>query len=236
MAFALSSGIGLAAERTIGVFIALADNKHQGIVPVPEAIGNGDDPERNLYWGTADGLRGFFDRSKEWKLTQNNDSAGSGDILRTRTYRRTKSGTVLSARAYRGASIRKCLADFESAVQRGSYDLVVFIGHNGLMDFDLPKPVRSEKSNRRPDCIVLCCRSESYFKPRLEELGGRPVLLTKQLMYPGAFILAAVVEDWETGANLGRIRERAAAAYASNQKISQKAALGVFSDLGEPRR
>ena len=28
----------LAADRTIGVFVALADNKHQGIVPVPEAI------------------------------------------------------------------------------------------------------------------------------------------------------------------------------------------------------
>lgn len=45
----------LAADKTIGVFVALADNASQGIVPVPAAIGNGDDPERNLYWGTAGG-------------------------------------------------------------------------------------------------------------------------------------------------------------------------------------
>lgn len=30
--------------RTIHVFVALCDNEHQGIVPVPEIFGNGDDP------------------------------------------------------------------------------------------------------------------------------------------------------------------------------------------------
>src|SRR5213596_1995295 len=37
--------------RVAHVLVALADNKYQGIVPVPAAIGNGDDPVRNLYWG-----------------------------------------------------------------------------------------------------------------------------------------------------------------------------------------
>ncbi len=41
------------AVRTIHVFVALADNQNQGIVPVPAALGNGEDPERNLYWGSA---------------------------------------------------------------------------------------------------------------------------------------------------------------------------------------
>jgi hypothetical protein len=39
----------LAKEKTIGVFVALADNKHQGIARVPAAIGDGEEPERNLY-------------------------------------------------------------------------------------------------------------------------------------------------------------------------------------------
>lgn len=33
--------------RTIHVFVALADNKNQGIVPVAAILGNGDDPAHN---------------------------------------------------------------------------------------------------------------------------------------------------------------------------------------------
>jgi len=41
---------GLFCEvRTIHVFVALCDNEHQGIVPVPEIFGNGDDPANNLF-------------------------------------------------------------------------------------------------------------------------------------------------------------------------------------------
>ena len=39
--------------RLVHVFVALADNAHQGIVPVPAALGNGDDAAQNLYWGAA---------------------------------------------------------------------------------------------------------------------------------------------------------------------------------------
>jgi hypothetical protein len=40
---------------TIHVFVALADNKNQGIVPVAAILGNGEDPQHNLYWGSAYG-------------------------------------------------------------------------------------------------------------------------------------------------------------------------------------
>ena len=35
--------------RTIHVFVDLCDNEHQGVVPVPEILGNGDDPANNLF-------------------------------------------------------------------------------------------------------------------------------------------------------------------------------------------
>src|SRR5258707_2310746 len=54
--------------RTIHVFVALADNANQGIVPVPARLGNGEDAERNLYWGSAFGVKTFFSRSADWKL------------------------------------------------------------------------------------------------------------------------------------------------------------------------
>jgi len=54
--------------RTIHVFVALADNQHQGIVPVPARLGNGLDPVHNLYWGAAAGVKTFFIRSSDWTL------------------------------------------------------------------------------------------------------------------------------------------------------------------------
>lgn len=223
----------LADDRTVNVYVALADNDSQGIVPVPKAIGNGEDPENNLYWGTADGLKGCFDKSKTWKLTDKTEAGPSPDILRTRTYRHTTTNVVLYARAYRGRAIKQCIQDFESAVQTNAADLIVFIGHNGLMDFDLPALKTPDGKGRQTDCIVLCCKSDAYFKTRLRAAGGRPVLLTTQLMYPGAFILHAVADQWLKGADLTAIRDSAGAAYAKNQKLSKTAGVGVFADLRE---
>ena len=55
-----------AGIRTVHVFVALADNRSQGIVPVAAKLGNGEDPERNLYWGSAYGVKTFFARSPDW--------------------------------------------------------------------------------------------------------------------------------------------------------------------------
>src|SRR5262249_18687883 len=54
--------------RTIHVFVALADNQNQGIVPVPARLGNGLDATHNLYWGAAAGVKTFFARSPDWAL------------------------------------------------------------------------------------------------------------------------------------------------------------------------
>lgn len=217
-------------ERSVGVFVALCDNKHQGIVPVPAKIGNGDNPEENLYWGCSEGLKGHFDRSSKWKLVTKVDRP-DGDILRTRTYRHRTRKATLHALAYRGRAIQKCIADFENAVYTRKYDLVVYIGHNGLMDFNLPEPKTSEPSKKRPACIALCCKSAPYFRSRIQSMGAQPILLTTQLMYPGSFIVHDVIEEWLKGASLRAIRNCAARSYARNQKISEKTARGVFANL-----
>lgn len=224
----LSIGLIEARERSIAVFVALADNQHQGIVPVSERLGNGDDPERNLYWGAADGLKGVFDKSSDWRLVSSSNTTEE-NVLRKRVYRHSKKKAVLYAMAYKGSAIKECIRDFEKAVQSGSYDLVVFIGHNGLMDFSLPAPERRDKGAKVPSCIVLCCKSDRYFRSRIEGLGGKPILLTTQLMYPGAFILHAAVDSWLSGKGLQMIRESAGNAYAKNQKLSKRAGTGVFA-------
>ena len=219
------------ADRTIGVYVALADTKHQGIGRVPQALGNGDDPERNLYWGSAEGLKTVFDASADWKLVDRIDTAGASDVMRVRVYRNEGKGATLTARAYRGSAMKTCVQDFEAAIVNGSHDLVVFIGHNGLMDFSLLPPTKSDSQVVSPDCIVLCCLSEDLFKRRIEMAGGRPVLLTTQFMYPGSFILLAALDPWLEGKGRSAIRESAGVAYAKNQKLSRKAGLGVFAEL-----
>jgi len=57
-----------AAPMKVAVFVALCDNATQGIQPVPKAIGDGDKPETNLYWGCTEGFGGCFRTSKTWKL------------------------------------------------------------------------------------------------------------------------------------------------------------------------
>lgn len=226
--------VARAVEKNFAVFVALADNAAQGIVPVPAAIGNGEDPERNLYWGTAEGLQGVFDKSKAWRLVEKNADPEDDEVLRLRTYRHEKTGSVLTARAYRGTAMKKCIQDFEAAIQSQRHGMVVFIGHNGLMDFTLPDPVRPARQTNVTDCVVLCCKSEAYFKTRIENAGGRPVLLTTQLMYPGSFILHDVAEGWLNNESPAALRDRAGQAYAANQKISKKAATGVFARLESP--
>src|SRR5271156_5534262 len=54
--------------RVVHVFVALADNQHQGIVPVPAKLGNGDAPASNLYWGAAFGVKSYFRASSDWML------------------------------------------------------------------------------------------------------------------------------------------------------------------------
>lgn len=219
--------------RQIHVFVALCDNAFQGIVPVPAKIGNGDDPKSNLYWGCAEGFQGIFGNSAAWRLTEE-PVPPKKYILKRMVLEHVRHHAVLTADAYKGSEIKQCIRDFEAMLAARECDLAVYLGHNGLMDFQLPdvEPASVEKSI---DVVALCCKSKEYFLPRLAKLGAHPVLLTTQLMYPGAFVLRDVFETWISGGNADAIREAAAKAYAVNQKISHKAALDIFARLpGNP--
>jgi hypothetical protein len=219
----------LAESKKILVFVALCDNDSQAIVPVAKALGNGDDPEKNLYWGSGEGFKTVFDKSPHWKLSSKIDKAAD-DVLRQRTYEAKDGTATIEAKAYRGTAMKQCLQDFEAALQADTHDLVIFVGHNGLMDFDLPAAKPKEKK-RQVHAMVLCCKSEEYFAERLKAVSAKPMLLTTQLMYPGSFLVDAAVRQWLQAAAPADIRDAAASAYAENQKITKKSALGIFSRL-----
>jgi hypothetical protein len=233
--------------RSVHVFVALADNTHQKIVPVPAALGNGDDPVRNLYWGAAFGARTFFKKSREWKeiaVVENPNPY----VLERSVFLHGASGTYLIADAYRGREIKQAIYDFlraaagqkpepEEIDTHGSnanlklpskVRLAVYVGHDGLMDFALEKTFQGEGTEKR-EAIVLACASRNFFVAGLRPTGAQPILWMTGLMAPEAYTLKAAVDGWIAGESSEQVRQRAAGAYAKYQRISLMAAQRLFS-------
>lgn len=226
---------------TIHVFVALCDNKYQGIVPVPAAIGNGQDPDNNLYWGCGFGIRTYFKKSKDWQLihTEKVDSV----ILERLVFRHRTKKFYLIADAYNGKYIRQCTKDFLSGScgkQKevvevdnrlvgiaGHARLLAYIGHDGLMDFKLKESyVNTDNSTR--DLIILACYSKRYFAPKLKQAKVNPLVWTTGLMCPEAYTIHDAIASYIDGKDHETIRTRAALAYAKYQKCSEKAARGLL--------
>jgi len=106
-------------------------------------LGDGDNPETNLYWSTTPGFGEWFARRRSgWKrvLVQRASATGDGDVLAVHVYRRTvdapaswrKRGVParyeldLVVHAWRGSAIDRALAAFASEVSgRGARKLVL---------------------------------------------------------------------------------------------------------------
>ncbi|HEU4509715.1 MAG TPA: hypothetical protein VFR78_15850 [Pyrinomonadaceae bacterium] len=227
----------------IHVFVALADNLYQGIVPVSASLGNGDSPKTNLYWGAAFGIRTFFAMNKDWELVSVIRDP-SASILERCVFKHRRSSLVLVADAYRGKEIAQTTADFlEAAAGKpgeklkvgdvefhtgGSADLVAYIGHNGLMDFNLAShPKRRDDRQRR--AIILACASKQYFSTALQQTGATPLVWTTNLMAPEAYVLSAAIDGWMKKESDEQIRLRAADAYHKYQNCGVRAARALFA-------
>ena len=240
-------GSAEAEPRLVHVIVALADNAHQGIVPVPEVLGNGDDPGKNLDWGAAFGVRTFLRKSSAWKEIATVEHPNSA-VLERSVFLHTASGTYLISDAYRGREIKTAINDFfrlasgqdlgigeielhgdeKNLTLPARTDLVVYGGHDGLMDFSLEKTLQGTSAQKR-EVIVLACASKGYFSTGLRPTGAQPLLWTTGLMAPEAYTLKAALDGWIAGESAEQVRERAAMAYAKYQKISASAAERLFS-------
>lgn len=230
------------APRTVHVFVALADNKNQGIVPVAARLGNGEDPANNLYWGSAYGVKTYFARSADWQLL----AAGQRpkpEILERCIFKHRRENVYLIADAYQGSKIKQAIVDFLDAASggepeavaikidgknialaaRGGADMVAYAGHDGLMDFQL-SALPPRKDSRHRDAIILACISKSYFAPLLRPTGAYPLIWTTGLMAPEAYTLKSAIDGWILHESPEQIRERAAAAYDRYQKCGLKGA------------
>ena len=227
--------------KTIHIFAALCDNKYQGIVPVPKGIGNGQDPNTNLYWGCGYGIRTFFKKSKEWKLLATRRV--NGIILERLIFKHIRKNYYLVADAYDGQYIKQCTEDFLNAgcgnkkdtLQidgkivgiGGNASLLAYVGHDGLMDFQLSDTFLNADKKKR-DVIILACYSKHFFSPHLKTANVTPLLWTTGLMCPEAYTLHDALTGYVNGATNEMIREKAATAYSQYQKCSLKAAKGLL--------
>jgi hypothetical protein len=228
-------------NKTIHVFVALCDNKFQGIVPVPAKIGNGQDANNNLYWGCGFGIRTFFKNSKEWKLlkTLKLDTIRLERLI----FKHTTKNYYLVADAYDGQYIEQCTKDFLNSSSgklkdtihinnttigvSGNSNLVSYIGHDGLMDFQLNESFENSDGKKR-DCIILACVSKSHFAPHLKATKANPLVWTTGLMCPEAYTLHDALSGYINNESGESIRTKAALAYSKYQKCSVKAAKNLL--------
>ena len=250
--------------KVVHVIVALCDNAHQGIVPVPAALGNGQDPKNNLYWGAMYGVKTYLRRSDHWRELAWPTRAPSPypsprplvPVLDQVIFARGDPADVyIVAEAYDGANMGDALSDFFAFARgepilsiklrdgdrridlraAGAADMVVFVGHNGLMDGPLPvlpDPPLPRQAGR--SAVVLCCKSinsATYsFRPLLDRVGCDFLLGTMGLMAPEAYTLDALVRTWADGGSPEEIRVAAAEAYAKYQKCSTAAAMRLFNN------
>ncbi len=241
--------------KVVHVFVCLCDNANQGIVRVPDALGNGQDPKNNLYWGAMYGTKTFLSRSSHWRvvpaggLTITHDETDAKAVLDRAVFESTDGPkTYILAEAYDGAHMALALRRFIEAsagtLERtvatasgvggisiqagGKADLVCFVGHNGLMDAPLtiePKPA----AERPAGAVVLACKSRDYFSAPLKAAKCPPLTLTTGFMAPEAYTLDAVIHAWAAGRSADAIHLRAAEAYAKYQRCRLSAAKRLFT-------
>lgn len=228
----LPTATAAAPSKHIYVIVSLVDNVSQGIVPVPAKIGNGDDPQHNLYWGAAYGVKTFLSKASGWRKLgcENNIS----DTILERCRFVWNDRLSITADAYRGSRIGQAMLDFMQQAatppNEKTHEMVVFIGHDGLMDAENQAVIERFPRHDRHDkqAVVLACMSDEFFSGHLLAAGAKPVVTTYSFMAPEAYVLEAIARGFANQSSEAELRSSAGIAYAKYQRISPKAGKSVF--------
>ena len=246
--------VDVAAGRPVvaHVVVALCDNLHQGIVPVPGAIGNGQDPRSNLYWGAGYGVRSYFSRKAGYSLRQLTFSGQVLDkIMLTKDFQGSDHPVrlVVIAEAWDGRAIGAAISRFlrlaaghdpesialpsiaggATVAAGGDGAIIAFVGHNGMMDFPAPSRPEARPGALPRSSIILACASKPYFSDLIRAGGSHPRLLTTGLMAPEAYSLEEALRTFATGGSPMDVRQAAAAIYDRVQHCGLRGALRLFA-------
>ena len=227
----------------IHVMIPLCDNKNQGIVPVPSHLGDGMDPNSNLYWGAMYGFKSYFKRS-DWNLIHSEKKVNNDILERVIFVKKLpeSSAVIIIADAYRGDRMKELLVDYLDAIagkKKEEYralnsrfsiysnaDLTLFNGHNGLMDYKIDRISTNDLIIR--ETAVIGCISYEYFRPHLLAGYGYPILTTSNLMAPEAYVAEGLINAWIELKSETEIRTTVGQAYNKYQKCGISGATNLF--------
>jgi hypothetical protein len=194
--------IQLFSQDTVKVFVALWDSP----------------PKSDLYWGMKYGIKTYFSNDADWEPVK---TIKPGTKIQERIlFFNRNLNLYVDAMAYHSDSIKTAITEFvEYTYQADTNELVIYAGHDGLMDFDIEvKP----KTNRC-DAMVFSCVSDYYFSPYVNMC-----LSTNTLMAPEAYVVMAAIESWAAGDNENQIRKKTAKAYAKYQGCTISEAEATF--------
>ena len=243
----------------VHVVVALCDNIHQGIVPVPASLGNGQDPRTNLYWGALYGVRTHFPRAAGWARMETGVPGDPRILDRVVLYASLKRGehsvpVYVVADAWDGTHIQEALqaylgmaaGNFTEKVEvghgseqlelraGGSAHLLAYVGHNGLMEFTLESSIPSTAEVPPRSAVVLACVSKSYFLDHLQTADAHPLLLTTGLMAPEAYTLDSAIRSWVEEGTTAAVVQAAAGTYDQYQGCGLRAARRLFWGTHDP--
>lgn len=229
-----AASLNVAALRVVHVIVALADNEHQGIVKLPGAFGDGSSPQSNINWGAGHGMRSHFDWAPEWERLETR-KPDVVHILERAVWKHRDSAIYLIADAYDGRHLREATEDLllyasgggggmvslggKVIPSGGSANLIVLIGHNGLMDLKIDKIFRPTEDNGiQREVIILAPISRGFFSHHVRATGAKPLLWTTGLLSTEAYTLRDALIGWVARESDEVISERAAKAYDQYQK------------------
>lgn len=226
----------------VHVLVPLCDNENQGIVPVSKTLGNGQDPRNNLYWGALYGMKTHFKKSANWFFKKSYNPQAE-EILERIIFESTNSKgnqVILIADAYRGDEMVMCLNHYfnylgggkklnlpDSLGYSNDVDLVVFNGHNGLMDNEIKIP-SAKAGHKKLEAMAIGCASYDYFQPYWGSVDAFPLLSTNNLMAPEAYILHKALDAWKEMKSKESIHLAAASGYNQYQKCGVSGAKRLF--------
>jgi hypothetical protein len=137
--------------------------------------------------------------------------------------------TITDFMQYAAGQNKKTISVDTASVRIGGYaGLIVFIGHNGLMDFSLTNTPQ-QADNQRRDIAIFACASKPYFYDAIRKTGAYPLIWTTHLMSPEAYTLVPVINGWIQREKANVIHERVALAYHQYQKCGVKGARKLFA-------
>ena len=222
----------LAPKKAL-VIVSLADNENQGIVPTTAELGDGQNPRTNLYWGAMYGVKSYFKRSEHYTVRQSEITIeGKGALEQISITPKGREDISIDAVAFEGHHQKFTVRTFYSHLElnKRNYDLIVFVGHNPLMDFGirLNPSDKSREGYQQPRAVVLACQSRSYFTEFIKEADAIPYVFTSGNMAPEAYSLDGIFQAWMNDEGATSARARAAENYAKYQKIPLRNAMWLF--------